>query len=164
MAIEIAKAISGDFHCHFSSYGGEFETLIEKAGFPLTRLEPRYTPEIVKRIYAIDQGRSVRPLYGVDVVRQLVRGELELYRLLRPAVVVTGLNITSCISCPVSQIPLVWYIQSGKVLNASARAGGLKDVDMLDTAPIRWLPDGVRAKLSETLLNISFASLSRSYN
>ena len=43
--IAIAKALANDFHCHFSSYGGAFETLIEEEGFPLTRLEPRFTPQ-----------------------------------------------------------------------------------------------------------------------
>lgn len=164
MAIEIAKAISGDFHCHFASYGGDFETLIEKEGFPLTKLEPRFTPQTIERIYALDQGRRIGSLHSVEVVRKMVRGELALYRLLQPTAVVTGMNPTPCISCPSAQIPLVWYIQSGKVLNASTRAGGLKNMDLLDVAPIRWLPDNLKVKLSEWLMRIAFAAVARSYN
>jgi UDP:flavonoid glycosyltransferase YjiC (YdhE family) len=37
-------------------------------------------------------------------------------------------------------------------------------MDMLDTAPIRWLPDGFRVKLSEMLLGVSHALISRSFN
>lgn len=164
MAITIARALSADFNCHFASYGGEFEILIEKEGFPLTRLEPRFTPQTIERIYAIDQGRSVRPLHTVDVVRQMALGELELYRLLQPAAVVTGMNASCCISCPTAQIPLVWVIQSGMAMNTAARLGRLKNMDILDTASIHWLPDSIRVKLSEMLLSISFASLSRSFN
>jgi hypothetical protein len=34
----------------FISDGGEFEQLIEKHGFPLTRLEPRLTPEKIELV------------------------------------------------------------------------------------------------------------------
>ena len=47
--VEIAKGVrhhpkaSQVFDVHFISDGGEFEQLIERHGFPLTRLEPRLT-------------------------------------------------------------------------------------------------------------------------
>jgi len=162
--IAIAKAIAGDFHCHFSSYGGAFETLIEKEGFPLTRLEPRLTPEKIERLYAIDQARWIGPSHSVDFVRQMVRSELALYESLQPAAVVTGMNPSTCISCPTAQIPLVWVIQSGIAMNTAARLGKLKNVDMLDVAPIRWLPDSLRVKLSEMILNGVFAFAAKSFN
>jgi len=164
MAITLARAISGDFDCHFASYGGEYETLIEKAGFPHTRLEPRFTPQIVKRIYALDQGRLIASLHTADTVRQMVRGELELYRRLQPAAVVTGMSPSACISCPTAQIPLIWVIQSGMALHTAARLGRLKNMDMLDTSSIRWLPERFRVKLSEVLASISYASMAESFN
>jgi hypothetical protein len=164
LAIEIAKAISNDFNCHFSTYGGEFDTLIEKEGFPLTTLEPRYTPPVIKHIYALDQGRKVGQLYSVEVVRQMVQGELALHKSLKPAAVVTGMNASSCISCPVSRVPLIWYIEAGKLLNTTARLGRLKNMDMLDVPLIRWLPDRFRVMLSERLINLSYALIARSFN
>jgi hypothetical protein len=44
----------------FISDGGEFEQLIERHGFPLTRLEPRLTPE---KIELVD--RRTRTLRGI---------------------------------------------------------------------------------------------------
>ena len=47
--VEIAKAIerhpaaSQAFDIHFISDGGDFESMIEKHGFALTRMEPRLT-------------------------------------------------------------------------------------------------------------------------
>jgi UDP:flavonoid glycosyltransferase YjiC (YdhE family) len=163
-AITIARAIGDDFHCHFSSYGGVFEPLIEKEGFPLTKLEPRFTQQTIHQIYAIDQGRRLGYLHTVDFVRQMVRGELALYQSLQPAAVVTGMNASTCISCPVAQIPLVWLIQSGMAMNTAAQLGRLKNMDVLDTAPIRWLPDGVRLKLSEMILNNIFLMAAKTFN
>src|SRR5512133_2348963 len=163
-AITIARAISGDFHCHFASSGGVFEALIEKAGFPITRLEPRLTPQKIKRIYEINQGKSFGHLHDVDYVRQMVRSELALYESLQPAAVVTGMNLSACISSPVANIPLVWLMQAGMALNTAARLGKLKDMDALDVAPIRWLPDRVRTKLSELLMDSFFGTVAQSYN
>ena len=45
--LEIAKGVAGSpiaselFESHFISDGGDFESLIEKHGFALTRMEPR---------------------------------------------------------------------------------------------------------------------------
>lgn len=162
--IAIAKALANDFHCHFSSYGGAFEGLIEEAGFPLTRLEPRFTPQKIKRMYAIDQARWVGPSHSAEFVRQMVRSELALYEALQPAAVVTGMNPSTCISCPAAGIPLVWVIQSGVALNTAARLGKLKNMDVLGSAPLRWLPDGFRTKLSEVLLDKVFSFAVKSFN
>lgn len=163
-AITIARAIADDFHCHFVSYGGAFEPFIEEAGFPLEKLEPRVTPQVVRRIYALDQGRAITVPYSINVVRQMVLGELLLYRTLRPAAVVTGINPTNCISCPVSEIPLVWLIQSGMLMNSAARRGELKNMDALDTIPIRWLPDRFRVKLSELFLDVAYNVSAKPFN
>jgi UDP:flavonoid glycosyltransferase YjiC (YdhE family) len=162
--IAIARAIADDFHCHFASYGGPFEPLIEEAGFPLTRLEPRLTPQKIKRLYAIDQARWIGPLHSPEFVRQMVRSELALYQSLQPTAVVTGINPSTCISCPTAQIPLVWVIQSGMALNTAARLGKLKNIDVLDTVPLRWLPDRLRVKLSEMILDGVFTFAAGSYN
>jgi hypothetical protein len=62
--VEIAKGVryhpmaSQVFDVHFISDGGEFEQLIERHGFPLTRLEPRLTPEKIKHIAKVDRGET----------------------------------------------------------------------------------------------------------
>jgi UDP:flavonoid glycosyltransferase YjiC (YdhE family) len=162
--IAIAKVLANDFHCHFSSYGGAFERLIEEAGFPLTRLEPRFTPQKIKRMYAIDQARWIGSSHSAEFVRQMVRSELDLYEALQPAAVVTGMNPSTCISCPAGGVPLVWVIQSGVAIHTAARLGKLKNMDVLGSAPLRWLPDGLRVKLSELLLEGVFAFAVKSFN
>jgi UDP:flavonoid glycosyltransferase YjiC (YdhE family) len=163
-AVAIAKTLSKDFNCHFSSYGGSFEHLIEQAGFPLTRLEPRLTSQKIKRLYAIDQGRWIGPSHSAAYVRQLVRSELDLYQKIQPAAVVTGMNPSACISAPVAHIPLVWVIQSGVAMNTGARLGKLKDMDLLSAAPLRWLPDAARVRLSQWLLDAVFFASAATYN
>ena len=163
-AIAVAKAISADFHCYFASHGGDFVSLIEKEGFQHFSMEPEFTPQTIEQIFALDQFRRVATLFTAQTVRQMVTEELNLFKSLQPAAVVTGMDLTSCIACPAAQIPLVWYLHSGMVLNKSGRAGALKNMDLLDAAPIRWAPDGVKAKLSEILLDFSFALISGPYN
>jgi hypothetical protein len=63
--VEIAKGVanhpeaSATFDIHFISDGGDFEHLIEKHGFILTRLEPRLTPEQIQHIAKVDRGEKI---------------------------------------------------------------------------------------------------------
>jgi len=163
-AIEIAKALSNDFNCHFVSYGGAYEPMLEKSGFSHTRLEPRLTPQAIQKLYAFDHGHWIGAPYSLEAVRQMVLGELELFKRIKPVAVVTGTHPSNCISCPVAQIPLVCIVQSGMALNTAARRGRLKNLDVLDTVPIRWLPAGIRSKLSEWLLDIVLKVAARPFN
>ena len=163
-AVEVAKIISNDFDCHFVSYGGAYEPMLEESGFRLTRLEPRLTPQTIQKLYAFDHGRWIGAPYSFDAVRQMVLGELELFKRIKPAAVVTGTHPSNCISCPAAQIPLVCIVQSGMALNTAARRGRLKNMDVLDAVPIRWLPGGIRAKLSEWLLDIVLEVAARPFN
>ncbi|HFD40114.1 MAG TPA: glycosyltransferase, partial [Anaerolineae bacterium] len=43
-ALEIARACRDLFDILFVSYGGQFEHLVEEAGYPIRRLEPQVTP------------------------------------------------------------------------------------------------------------------------
>jgi hypothetical protein len=67
--VEIAKGVrhhpiaSQVFDVHFVSDGGEFEQLIERHGFPLTRLEPRLTPEKIEHIAKVDRGEKFAPVF-----------------------------------------------------------------------------------------------------
>jgi len=149
-ALLIAQAIADKFDCRFTSYGGQFEELVEKAGFPLTRLEPRVTPELMEHAYAVERGKKLDAFMPLNRVRQMVAGEIEFLRELRPAAVVTGMTISYSISCPATNTPLVWVIQPGMRVLAAARSGAFQDLDML--APLRWLPKQARVALSAFLL------------
>ncbi len=151
-AIVIAKAIAADFDCQFITYGGPFEGLIEKAGFPLTRLEPCITPQLIDHIYKIDQGKKIGAIIPAEIVRQQVVREIDLLRTMRPAAVVTGFNFSSIISCPVTNTPLIWVIQSSMRMISAARSGAYRDLDLLAVPPVRWLPPDARAALSVFLI------------
>ena len=61
--VEIAKGIerhpaaSKGFDIHFISDGGDFERMIEKHGFALTRMEPRLTNEKIEFIVGAGEKR-----------------------------------------------------------------------------------------------------------
>ena len=67
--VEIAKAVarhptaSQVFDIHFISDGGDFEPMIEKHGFALTRLEPRLTKEKIELIAKVDRGEKFTPAF-----------------------------------------------------------------------------------------------------
>jgi UDP:flavonoid glycosyltransferase YjiC (YdhE family) len=131
--IEIAKAIvrhpdaGRAFAVHFISNGGDFERLIEEAGFPLQRLEPRLTPEKIEFIFKVDKGETFAPVYSQAEALSAIDGEVRYLRELKPAAVVTGYYITIPVSCRVCRIPLVWVIQSTWLEEFFARGAGTTD-------------------------------------
>ena len=116
--VEIAKgvehhALAGQiFSVHFISDGGEFEPLIEKHGFPLTRLEPRLTPEKIEHIAKVDRGERFAPALSDRELVARVNSEVECLKNLEPVAVVTGSYMTIPVTCRILAIPLVWVIQS----------------------------------------------------
>src|SRR5579872_6932237 len=110
--VEIAKGVtrhpaaSQVFDIHFISDGGEFENLIEKHGFPLTRLEPRLTAEKIEHIAKVDRGEKFAPAFTDAEMIQRVENEVACLKNLRPDAAVTGSYMTIPITCRVLQIPL----------------------------------------------------------
>ena len=80
--VEIAKGIerhakaSQAFNIHFISDGGDFEWLIEKHGFALTRLEPRLTKEKIDFIAKVDRGEKFAPAFTDAELIQRVNNEI----------------------------------------------------------------------------------------
>lgn len=116
--VEIAKAVSNCpqareiFDIHFISDGGDFERLIEKHHFPLTRMQPRLTPEKIEHILQVDRGEKFAPAFSDDESIERVEGEIALLDRLKPVAVVTGSYVTIPVSCRVRRVPLVWVVQS----------------------------------------------------
>src|SRR6202049_988915 len=111
--VEIAKAVtrhpaaSKVFAVHFISDGGEFEHLIEKHGFTLTRLEPRLTKEKIEHIAKVDRGEKFAPAFTDSEMIERVDSEIACLTTLTPAAVVTGSYVTIPITCRVLHLPLV---------------------------------------------------------
>lgn len=143
--VEIAKGIEGHptasqtFDVHFISDGGEFESLIEKHGFPLTRLEPRLTPEKIEHIGKVDRGEKFAPAFTDREMVQRVESEIVCLKNVKPVAVVTGSYVTIPVTCRVLRIPLVWVVQSTWLPDFFCHGAGM--TDRIKPAPVKVLAD-----------------------
>jgi len=131
--VEIAKGIerhpvaSQAFNVHFISDGGDFEGMIEKHGFALTRLEPRLTKEKIEFIAKVDRGEKFAPAFTVAELIQRVNSEIACLNELKPAAVITGSYLTIPVTCRVLNIPLVWVVQSTWLPDFFCHGAGMTD-------------------------------------
>ena len=131
--VEIAKAVERNpkaasvFQIHFISDGGDFECLIEKHGFALTRMEPRLTKEKIEHIARVDRGEKFAPAFTDSEMIERVDHELASLRQLGPVAVVTGSYLTIPITCRVLRVPLVWVIQSTWLPTFFRHGAGMTD-------------------------------------
>ncbi|MFZ6026159.1 MAG: nucleotide disphospho-sugar-binding domain-containing protein [Chloroflexota bacterium] len=110
--LAVARACREAFDCVFLTFGGQFEPLIQAAGFPVHRLEPNLTGEKIEHIYKVDKGEKLGTMFTSDEVAARVQSELVLYERLQPAAAITGFNLTVPLSTRIHGVPLVWVIQS----------------------------------------------------
>jgi UDP:flavonoid glycosyltransferase YjiC (YdhE family) len=131
--VEIAKAVQRDseasqiFEVHFISDGGDFEDLIEKHGFALTRLEPRLTKEKIEYIAKVDRGEKFAPAFSDSEIQARVDHETALLSKLQPVAAVTGSYVTIPLTCRILRVPLVWVIQSTWLPQFFRRGAGMTD-------------------------------------
>ena len=143
--VEIAKAISGHpvashaFDIHFISDGGDFESLIEKHGFPLTRLEPRLTKEKIDLIAKVDRGEKFTPAFTDAELIARVNSEVACLKSLHPVAAVTGSYVTIPVTCRVLHVPLVWVVQSTWLPEFFCHGAGM--TDKLRPASVKWIAD-----------------------
>jgi len=139
--VEIAKGIvrhpdaSQTFQIHFISDGGDFEQMIERHGFALTRLEPRLTAEKIEHIAKVDRGEEFAPAFTDAEMIRRVESEVACLKALRPAAVVTGSYVTIPVTCRVLDTPLVWVIQSTWLPEFFRHGAGM--TDHLRPAPLK---------------------------
>ena len=131
--LEIAKEVARDpiaskvFECHFISDGGDFESLIEKHGFPLKRMEPRLTPERIEHIAKVDRGEKFAPAFTDAEMIERVENEVAVLKRLAPVVVITGSYPSIPVSCRVLNIRLVWVVQSTWLPDFFEHGAGMTD-------------------------------------
>lgn len=137
--IEIAKAVDGTFKPEFISYGGDFEHLIEDAGFSTQRLTPRFTPEQIELLYKMDRLETSKHPFTQDFLVERVENEIRVLEALQPTAVSTGGNLTTLISCRAVGIPLV--VTMPFAMSRPFYQAGLGTwPDAFDYAPLRMLP------------------------
>ncbi len=131
--VEIAKGIerhpaaSQAFNIHFISDGGDFEWMIEKHGFVLTRLEPRLTKEKIEFIAEVDRGEKFAPAFTDAELIQRINSETACLNELKPAAVITGSYVTIPVTCRLLKIPLVWVVQSTWLPDFFCHGAGMTD-------------------------------------
>ena len=153
--VEIAKAIerhpaaSKVFDIHFISDGGDFERMIEKHGFALTRMEPRLTKEKIEFIAKVDRGEKFAPAFTDAELIQRVDNEIACLKQLKPAAVVTGSYVTIPVTCRVLETPLVWVVQSTWLPDFFCHGAGM--TDYIRPAPVESRRRLVRAAIHQLL-------------
>ncbi len=131
--LEIALGIARNpeaskiFQIHFISDGGDFEPLIEKHGFALTRMRPRLTPEKIEHIAQVDRGEKFTPAFTDAEMIQRVENEIAVLERLAPVAVITGSYPSIPVSCRVLKIPLVWVVQSTWLPDFFEHGAGMTD-------------------------------------
>jgi UDP:flavonoid glycosyltransferase YjiC (YdhE family) len=131
--VEIAKGVARDavaneiFDIHFISDGGEFEPMIEKHNFALTRMEPRLTPEKIEFIGKVDRGEKFAPAFTDAEMMERVKNEIAVLKRLAPVAVITGSYATIPVSCRVANVPLVWVVQSTWLPDFFEHGAGMTD-------------------------------------
>ncbi len=145
--IEIAKGIRQHetavhhFAIQFISDGGEFENLIEAAGFPLKRMEPRLTQEKIAYLYKVDKGEKFSPAFTKAELIEKIESEVASLKVLSPVAVVTGSYLTIPVSCQIENIPLVWTVQSTWLPEFFANGAGM--TDGIKVKPLKRLADAL---------------------
>jgi UDP:flavonoid glycosyltransferase YjiC (YdhE family) len=143
--LEIAKGFQRHneardvFDCHFISYGGDFEHLIEEAGYPLQRLEPRLTPEKIEHIGKVDKAEKFAPAFAKEELVQRIESETTYLSELLPAAALTGSSVAIPVTCRRLKIPLVWVIQSTWLEGFFAHGAGM--TDGIRFPPLKWVAD-----------------------
>ena len=158
--VEIAKGIarhpkaSQAFDIHFISDGGDFESLIEKHGFALTRMEPRLTKEKIEFIAKVDRGEKFAPAFTDAELIRRVESETACLKLLKPAAVVTGSYVTIPVTCRVLKIPLVWVVQSTWLPDFFCHGAGM--TDKVRTVPLKAVADWFVLQFIKFWINYGF--------
>lgn len=143
--LEIAKGVarrplgSKALNIHFISDGGDFESLIEKHGFALTRMEPRLTPDKIEHIAKVDRGEKFMPAFTDAEMIQRVENEVAVLQQLAPVAAVTGSYPSIPVSCRVLNIPLVWVVQSTWLPDFFEHGAGM--TDHVRPAPLKAVVD-----------------------
>ena len=115
--LEIAKAVEGSFDVLFMSYGGQFERLIEEAGFTVRRMEPRLTRQKLKRLRVVLSGETWNTVgyFTSDELAPRVENEVALFKEVKPAAVLTGWCLSVTLSTRVANVPFVNVLHSTSI-------------------------------------------------
>jgi UDP:flavonoid glycosyltransferase YjiC (YdhE family) len=138
--IEIARACRKLFNILFISYGGNYESLIEKEGFALKRAEPRLTDKQLHHVRKALSGETLNTVgyFTAEEMEPRVENEIKMFKEIKPACVLTGWCQSVLISTRAAQIPFVNVLHSTSV-REYYQAGLQSWPDRSDFPFLRWL-------------------------
>ena len=115
--IEIARACRDLFDILFISYGGKYESLIEDEGFTLKRMEPRLTEEQLHHVRKALSGETLNTVgyFTAKEMEPRIEKEIELFKEIKPACVLTGWCQSVLISTRAVHVPFVNVLHSTSV-------------------------------------------------
>jgi UDP:flavonoid glycosyltransferase YjiC (YdhE family) len=115
--LEIAKACKDKFKIIFASYGGRYEHYIEKEGFELKKVEPRLTEEQLHHVRKALSGETLNTVgyFTAKEMEPRIENELELFKEIKPACVLTGWCQSVLISTRAAKIPFVNVLHSTSI-------------------------------------------------
>jgi len=115
--LEIAKACKSKFDIIFISYGGQYEKLIEKEGFALKKMEPRLTKQQLDHVRLALSGETLNTVgyFTAEEMEPRVENEIQFFKELQPACVLTGWCQSVLISTRAAQVPFVNVLHSTSV-------------------------------------------------
>ena len=163
--LEIAKACEDKFNIIFMSYGGQYEHFIEEAGFELIKQGPRLTQEKLDRLRIVLSGETLNTV-GYLTERELrarVPGEMEFFKKIKPAAVLTGWCLSVTVSTRAAGVPFVNVLHSTSITEYY-QAGLQTWPDRLDFAFLRRLfgKERLQRRFNKRILNVKWVL--RPYN
>ena len=163
--IEIARACKGLFNILFISYGGKYESLIEKEGFMLKRTEPRLTEEQLQHVRKALSGETLNTVgyFTAKEMEPRIENEIELFKEIKPACVLTGWCQSVLISTRAAQIPLINVLHSTSVTEYY-RAGLQTWPDRTDFPFLRWFWSEEKLNRWVSNLILKMKSPAKSFN
>jgi UDP:flavonoid glycosyltransferase YjiC (YdhE family) len=115
--IEIARACKDSFNIVFLSYGGNFESLIEEAGFTLKKMEPRLTDKQLRHVRKALSGETLNTVgyFTAKEMEPRVENEIKFFKEIKPACVLTGWCQSVMISARAARVPFVNVLHSTSI-------------------------------------------------
>lgn len=141
--LEVGRASRNDFRVEAMCYGGRFTHLLAEAGFTCHCLSPHLAADRIEQLArALRMERGGR-MFSTEELAARVDSELALYAELRPAAIVTGFVLSTCLSARIAGVPLV-TVAPLPVTRPFFEAGMATFPERFDIGPIRLIPRSLK--------------------
>lgn len=104
--IEVAKLLRDEYECIFFSYGGQFEYLVEEAGFSLHHLKPIEDDVKIQHLWKADRGETFKQPWTFEELKERISNEILLIETINPSFAFLGSVLSFSLSCRIKKIKL----------------------------------------------------------